>query len=654
VDLGAYVITNDGGGVGGNGGDFSGGGGGGASLQIAGGYGGDGGFGAGGGGGGDTGAPPPPYNAATGGNGGTGGFGGGGGGAGGSPDKIYTGAALGGGGGYGGGAGGDGNEGGGGGGAAFGAAVFVRSSNGASVSFTDSSTDAGTLIAGLAGGSSAGGGGANGSTGGGAVFLMGGSATFTVSSAASTQTIAGSIGQSSATSIIKAGPGTLAFTAVNGYSGGTTVTAGMLELVNTLLPSSANNTIASNAVLEYSLTSELFQSAVTLNGTGILRKTGAGKLVFGGSGNVNVDLSAGALVDVEAGTLVGSSSYQGVWTGNLASLNIAGGATFDAVEAGPTAAMQFDALTGTGTFSGGYAGNAGGLSTITIGAAGGSGLFSGQLQDDGGAHLAIIKSGGGTETFTGINTYTGSTTVARGELIIGAAGSLPGGSNVTVGSPSTTGELQLAAGAGPVALSSLVINSGSTVDIISNVMTVNFTPGNDPAATIRGYLQTGYSGDTWSGAGIVSSIAAANPGLYAVGYADGNTDSGTPAAANQVYIRNTLAGDANLDGIVNFPDLLLVAQNYGKTGEDWAHGDFNYDGIVNFPDLLLVAQNYGKQLSAGQLAQLPGSFAAQWQLAEAEIQIGGQSNNVPEPAANILALFGTGLLAGRRRKSSRK
>jgi hypothetical protein len=101
--------------------------------------------------------------------------------------------------------------------------------------------------------------------------------------------------------------------------------------------------------------------------------------------------------------------------------------------------------------------------------------------------------------------------------------------------------------------------------------------------------------------------------LYAVGYADGNTDAGTPAGANQIYIKNTLAGDANLDGVVNFADLLVVAQNFNHTLDthgnpiDWADGDFNYDGKVNFADLLLVAQNFNKNLAAGQLAQTPDS-----------------------------------------------
>ena len=86
---------------------------------------------------------------------------------------------------------------------------------------------------------------------------------------------------------------------------------------------------------------------------------------------------------------------------------------------------------------------------------------------------------------------------------------------------------------------------------------MNYTLGSDPAATIRGYLTTGYGNDTWTGTGIVSSAAAANPGRYAVGYADGSVDQGTTAGPNQVLVEYTLAGDANLDGTVNFADLLV-------------------------------------------------------------------------------------------------
>src|SRR5439155_23816892 len=38
------------------------------------------------------------------------------------------------------------------------------------------------------------------------------------------------------------------------------------------------------------------------------------------------------------------------------------------------------------------------------------------------------------------------------------------------------------------------------------------------AGTVRAYLVTGYHGGDWAGAGLTSSVAAANPNVYSVGY----------------------------------------------------------------------------------------------------------------------------------------
>jgi hypothetical protein len=42
---------------------------------------------------------------------------------------------------------------------------------------------------------------------------------------------------------------------------------------------------------------------------------------------------------------------------------------------------------------------------------------------------------------------------------------------------------------------------------------------------------------------------------------------------------------------VNFADLLVLTQNYGKAGS-FAEGDLDHDGRVGFSDLLILAQNF--------------------------------------------------------------
>ena len=57
--------------------------------------------------------------------------------------------------------------------------------------------------------------------------------------------------------------------------------------------------------------------------------------------------------------------------------------------------------------------------------------------------------------------------------------------------------------------------------------------------------------------------------------------------------------DINEDGVVNIQDLVLVASNFGKTGENSA--DVNGDGVVNIADLVLVAGALGNSATAPSL-----------------------------------------------------
>lgn len=53
-----------------------------------------------------------------------------------------------------------------------------------------------------------------------------------------------------------------------------------------------------------------------------------------------------------------------------------------------------------------------------------------------------------------------------------------------------------------------------------------------------------------------------------------------------------LVEDVNNDGVINVQDLVLIASNFGKTGENDA--DVNGDGVVNIKDLILVASHLGE------------------------------------------------------------
>jgi hypothetical protein len=138
---------------------------------------------------------------------------------------------------------------------------------------------------------------------------------------------------------------------------------------------------------------------------------------------------------------------------------------------------------------------------------------------------------------------------------------------------------------------SLNIQSGGSLNVMNGSLAINYGVGNaSPLTTVQGYLSSG---------AIFSSVVNANPGTTALGYADGSYDSNTAAQPGQVLIKYTLAGDANLDGQVNFADLLVVAQNFNQNNLDWAQGNFAFYtmGTDYFADLLEVAQNFNHVLS---------------------------------------------------------
>jgi fibronectin-binding autotransporter adhesin len=453
---------------------------------------------------------------------------------------------------------------------------------------------------------------------------------------------------SSVGGLTKQGAGTLTLAATPTYTGPTSVEAGTLLLASDLLSSSLIS-ISPGATLEYSNASNLSINPGTYYGTGTLLKTGAGKLICGaGAGAINMNFSSGALVDIEGGQLVGSSSYSGNWTNNQASLNIAAGASFDAVEGGLSGDVQIGALTGAGTFSGGYLGNENDTTILTLGAGDASGLFSGSLMDDSAAHLFLVKTGAGTETFSGPNTYTGGTSISAGTLLINAAQSVPN-SSISI---SPVGELKFATGIGGVTIQSLSISIGGsangTFDITNNHLFINYGAGLNADASILSYLKAGSNNGHWNGPGITSSTATANT-AYGVGFADGQSGIVAGLSSGTLEIAYTLYGDINLDGVVNGTDFGILAANFGKSvTAGWEQGDLNYDGVVNGSDFGLLAGNFGKSAS-GQAIALP---ASQWAALDAFAAAHNLLADVPEPSCvTCITLFAATLMARVRRRT---
>jgi autotransporter-associated beta strand protein len=553
------------GGNGGNGSDFGGGGGAGSSTTQDSGQPGAGGFGGGGGGGADT------VNGAYG--GGNGGFGGGGGGSGYGGES----SGLGGAGGFGGGNGANSATGSGGGGLGAGGAIFARL--GSTLAVEDCKFNGDTVFGGTSGSTPATGGAAIGQ----ALFL-GANVNFCVSGGTNVlgETIGGGNDANAQGSFIKSGAGTLVLTNLESYHGSTIVSNGVLEIANNLLPSSSAM-ISSNGVLDYNYSSRIITAGtIAYTGTGTLRADGAGGQVVFGPGPTYVNFSPGALINVEAGILFGSSSWQGYWANNFASINVASNAIFDAVEAGYAAAMQIDALTGAGTFQGGYSGNAnGGLTTLTIGVAGGSGTFGGRLLDDASARLGIVKVGAGTEILTGANNmYSGNTTVGGGTLVInGNAGTGP----VTV----TNGTL---AGTGTIA-GAVVVGANGTLAPGWPTGTLTLTESLTLAGTTRMALNSGAHSQiaglakvSYGGALVITNLGGPLSlgdtfNLFSAGSWSGNFASVTASAGNGLgFSFNPTNGVLSVvSGLPTTPTSLYYSMHSGSLTVNWPA---NYTGWI--------------------------------------------------------------------------
>jgi autotransporter-associated beta strand protein len=171
------------------------------------------------------------------------------------------------------------------------------------------------------------------------------------------------------------------------------------------------------------------------------------------------------------------------------------------------------------------------------------------------------------------------------------------------------------------------INSTSTVSLDGQLSLSTVASASDltPMRIINGASVTGQFGSL---AGIAVPGEATRS--YAVLYANTGVD-----------LVKTLRGDFNVDGRVNFDDLVILADNLGATGRTWVTGDLNGDGVANLSDLAAVELTYNLSLvgPAGT-----GDFSVDWD----------RALGIPEPGTlaglSLVSMLG---LRRRRRASAR-
>ena len=220
-------------------------------------------------------------------------------------------------------------------------------------------------------------------------LALGANRIFAIADGSAAQDMSISAVVSGAFTVTKNGLGTMVFSGANSYSAATTVSAGVLDIQNAtgLGTTAAGTTVSSGATL--ALEGGITVGAETLNiaGTGASGQTGA--LV-----NVTGTNSYGGLLTLAAATTLSSDS------GTLS-------------------------LTNSGTITGATFG-------LTLAGAGDGSIASIIGTTSG----SVTKNGAGTWTLTGVNTYTGGTTINAGTLAVNSfssMGATSGGLTINAG-----------------------------------------------------------------------------------------------------------------------------------------------------------------------------------------------------------------------------
>ncbi|WP_375415085.1 beta strand repeat-containing protein, partial [uncultured Bradyrhizobium sp.] len=315
----------------------------------------------------------------------------------------------------------------------------------------------------------------------------------------------------------KIGVGTLTLSGANSYTGGTTITAGTLQLGNNTTAGSILGDVVNNATLAFRR-SNAYQFDGAISGSGAVQQDGAGTTILtaGNSYTGATTITAGTLALSGTGSITGSSDV------------IANGA-FDI--SGAAAGVSIKTLSGAGTVA---------LGSRTLTLTNASGTFAGAIGGSGGVTLAA-----GTETLSGVNGYTGATTITGGTLALSGAGSVGSSSGVLAG-----GAFDIS-GVSAADTSIQTLTGGGSVTLGAKTLTLTNASGNFAGAIGgNGGMTVAAGTQTLSGSNSYAGATAITAGTLALS-GTGSIASSSSVIANGAFdISATTAGAAikNLSG----------------------------------------------------------------------------------------------------------
>jgi outer membrane autotransporter protein len=366
-------------------------------------------------------------------------------------------------------------------------------------------------------------------------------------------------------------------TGANSYTGGTTISAGTLQLGNGGTTGSIVGNVTDNGTLVFGR-GDVATFPGVISGTGALSQAGSGTTILTAANTY----TGGTTID--AGTLqLGNGGTTGGIVGNVndnatLAFNRSDVVTFPGVISGTGALNQIGpgttVLTGDNTYAGGTTITAG---TLQLGNGGATGSIVGDVTDN--ATLAFNRSdvvtfpgvisgtgglnqiGAGTTVLTADNTYTGGTVITSGTLQLGNGGT----TGSIVGNVTDNGTL--AFGRGDVVTFPGVISGTGGLDQIG------------PGTTILTADNT-YSGATNISLGTLAIGDPAHPGAALSG--------GGPI---QVLPGGILGGYGSVTGSVTNQGIIAVANALPAFAGDRA-GTFAINGdLVNAGALNLASSS---------------------------------------------------------------